>query len=544
MAVTFVGAGALAGNATVATQAISCHASTLTDDILICQLINKSVTANAFTPPDGTWSAVITTEVNDCTTAADDHQYGLYWKRATAGGAQSFTFTKATDDNVLFAGVISAWRGALTSGSPLDATVAVRTETAGAADNVTFPAFDPTSTVAHVIYMAYYGNDLTTFAAAMSADTNPDCTKQYDLETGTGNDASLACTSGDSDGTAIASRTWASASTADAGNTGVVFALVAQPAADALLANDVASASSVTAPAIGQTHVILANDVASASSVSVPAVGQVHALLANDVASASSVSVPAVAIISPLLADDVASASSVSAPAIGQIHALNASGVASASSVTAPAVGQVHGLAADDVSSASSVSVPAVGQEHALLANGVASASSVSAPALAEVAGAANLLADDIISASSVSSPALGQVHALLANDVASASGLSSPALGGVGAVEAVGHGGSGGDPSSYFYHLLAKKERERREARERLERERQERAEPKKVKKAKPAKSGDSLDELGLRGTVSPAAIAAEQLRAEQAALAIIADVEMRRRDDEEAALVLLLLA
>jgi hypothetical protein len=116
-------------------------------------------------------------------------------------------------------------------------------------------------------------------------------------------------------------------------------ALVADTTDD-LLANDVASASSVSTPAIGQVHVILANDVASASTVSVPAVGQVHALLANDVASASSVSVPALALVTALLANDVASASSVSAPAIGQTHALNASDVASASSVTAPALSE------------------------------------------------------------------------------------------------------------------------------------------------------------------------------------------------------------
>jgi hypothetical protein len=227
VAITFVGAGALAGNATTTSQSIDCHASTLADDILICQLINKSVTANTISAPDGTWTEVITQEVNDCTTAADDHEYALFWKRATAGGTQSFTFTKATDDNVLFAGVISSWRGAVTSGSPLDGTAAARTETAGAADNVSFPAYDPTETSVHVIYMAYYGNDLTTFAAAMSNDTNPDCTTRYDLESSTGNDCSLACTSGDNDGANVAARTWASGSTTDAGSTGVVFALKA-----------------------------------------------------------------------------------------------------------------------------------------------------------------------------------------------------------------------------------------------------------------------------------------------------------------------------
>jgi hypothetical protein len=225
MAVTFVGAGSLALSATVATISPAAHSDTRVGDILICQLINKSVTANAVTPP-AEWQAVIATEINDCTLAADDHQYSLYWFRATTAGAQTYNFTKATDDNLLFAAVISSWRGARSVDSPLDATAAVRTATAAAADNVTFPAYNPTANRVHAIFMAYYGNDLTTFAAAMSSDTNPDCTTRYDLETATGNDCSLACTSGDNDGSNIASRTWASASTADAGSTGVVFALV------------------------------------------------------------------------------------------------------------------------------------------------------------------------------------------------------------------------------------------------------------------------------------------------------------------------------
>jgi hypothetical protein len=224
MAVTFVGAGAIAGNNTLATQNLTSHANTAVGDLLIAQVINKSVTANTVTPPDGTWFTIIATEVNDCTTAADDHQYSLFGKFATVAGAQAYTFTKATDDNVLFAGVLSTWRG-VDADFPLDDTAAARTETAGAADNVSFPAYNPTRTNVHVVYMAYYGNDLTTFAAAMSNDTNPDCTTRYDLESSTGNDCGLACTSGDNDGSNVASRTWASAATTNAGNTGVVFAL-------------------------------------------------------------------------------------------------------------------------------------------------------------------------------------------------------------------------------------------------------------------------------------------------------------------------------
>jgi hypothetical protein len=229
MAVTFIGAGALAVNATVATQAIATHASTAIDDILIAQVINKGTAANAISPPDGTWTEIIDA-FNDATTTGD-HQYALFWKKATVAGAASHTFTKATDDNSTFGGVISSWRGAEIVGTPLDPTAVGATATVANADNVSFPAYDPTRTNSHIIFMAFYGDDLTTFAAAMSGDTNPDCTIRYDLESSTGTDCTLACTSGDTtDGANIASRTWASASTADAANTGVVFALqVPQP---------------------------------------------------------------------------------------------------------------------------------------------------------------------------------------------------------------------------------------------------------------------------------------------------------------------------
>lgn len=127
---------------------------------------------------------------------------------------------------------------------------------------------------------------------------------------------------------------------------------------DNLLANDVASASSVTSPAVGQVHALNASDVTSASSVSAPALGQVHALTANDVSSASSVTTPTIALVTPLLAEDVLSASSVGTPALGQVHALLAADLISAPVVGNPSIGQVHALLANDVESAALVGVP------------------------------------------------------------------------------------------------------------------------------------------------------------------------------------------
>lgn len=222
----FVANGALGTNTvnqTLTLAAPTCQA----DDILIAQVINKALNV-AISPPNSSWTELYQANA-DCTTAADDHRAALYWKRASlADSAANFNFTKASG-TVLFAGVISAWRGC-DPFAPIDLAALASQVNVAAADNVTFPAFDPWCCDTHVVFMAYYGNDLTTFNAAMSSDVNPDCTTRYDLESSAGNDCSLACTSGNSDGSNIASRTWASASTTDAGSTALVFGLVSRPA--------------------------------------------------------------------------------------------------------------------------------------------------------------------------------------------------------------------------------------------------------------------------------------------------------------------------
>jgi hypothetical protein len=223
-AVQFISVGTMVVSATVTPISVVSPACNV-GDLLICTLINKELNT-VISAPDGTWTPI--SQANgDCTTAADDHRHAIFWKTATASGA-SFSFSKAADNNVLFAGVISVWRGQHAT-VPIDATAVGTTPTAGANDNIAFPAFDPTATNAHVVYVGFYGNDLTTFAAAMSADTNPDCTKRFDLEDAAGTDCSIGCISGDSDGSNIASRTWATASTTDAGSVGIVFGLVPAP---------------------------------------------------------------------------------------------------------------------------------------------------------------------------------------------------------------------------------------------------------------------------------------------------------------------------
>src|SRR3990167_9155524 len=111
-------------------------------------------------------------------------------------------------------------------------------------------------------------------------------------------------------------------------------------ATDALLADDVESASEVSTPSVGQAHVLDATDVQSTSEVTQPAIGQVHALLAAGIERASEVTLPALTEVVPLLADDVESASEVSTPALAGVHVLLAGDAESASEVSAPALAE------------------------------------------------------------------------------------------------------------------------------------------------------------------------------------------------------------
>jgi hypothetical protein len=112
---TVVAAGALATNVTTTTLGVVAPACAA-DDILIAAVINRDGTANTISAPDGTW-----TQLEQGTSAGTGpHQHAVFWKTATGSGG-TFNFTKATDDNSLFAGVISVYRGQNIA-TPIDAT--------------------------------------------------------------------------------------------------------------------------------------------------------------------------------------------------------------------------------------------------------------------------------------------------------------------------------------------------------------------------------------------------------------------------------------
>jgi hypothetical protein len=224
MAVSFVTNGVIAANATTTTLAVVAPTFTDTDptNILICAIHsndNQVVTAPA------NWTKFV--ELNNTA----NQRLTIAWKRAAPGdSAATFNFTKPTDNNLLFCGVIGIWTGCVSSGNPIDATTP-STSANAVADAVTYADFDPTETAAFVVAVGIYADDATT-GGAMSG-TNPTFTKRIDVETAVGADASIFFYDGASDGSATGARSHATTSTIDAISIGCLFGLIAQPTSSA-----------------------------------------------------------------------------------------------------------------------------------------------------------------------------------------------------------------------------------------------------------------------------------------------------------------------
>lgn len=222
MAVAFVTVGAIAANATTTTLNVVAPTFDDTDNknILIAVILGKD--NQTITAPSGFTKFVeVNNTANQRTTVA--------WKRAAPGDSGATkAFTKGTDNNLLFCGVIAIFSGCLTSATPIDAS-APTTSANASSDTVTYADFNPTETDAYVVAVGTYNNDLTT--AGSISGTNPTLTNRWDLETGTGSDGSLFGYSGSSDGSATGARSHSTTSTADDVNTGVLFGLVAEPPA-------------------------------------------------------------------------------------------------------------------------------------------------------------------------------------------------------------------------------------------------------------------------------------------------------------------------
>ena len=188
-------------------------------EIIICSLLGKDNIDHG-APASGGWTE-IGTQTNNTTAQTSSH----WWKLAVlADSGATFRFTKATDNNIFFAGVIHAWTGAHTT-SPIDATAPTVSNNA-LSDTVTYADFNP-AVPCTVVAVGIYNEDLTT--AGSISGTNPTFVNDFDLETGTGTDCSFFGYSGESDGAATGARSHSTSSMADAINQGWLFGLVPAP---------------------------------------------------------------------------------------------------------------------------------------------------------------------------------------------------------------------------------------------------------------------------------------------------------------------------
>lgn len=220
MAVKFQSIGAITITSTITTLALV--APTLgVNDIMIATIIGKDNIDHS--APDATWTE-IGTQTNNTVLMTTSH----WWKRAVAADSgATFNFTKATDNNVFFAGVICVWGGAIKGKSPIDTSTPTVSNNV-LSDTVTYATFTPTNPDVTIIASGIYAEDNT--AAGAIAGTNPTLANNYDIETGTGTDCSFFGYSGQATGgVATGARSHSTTSTADAINQGWLFALIPEP---------------------------------------------------------------------------------------------------------------------------------------------------------------------------------------------------------------------------------------------------------------------------------------------------------------------------
>ena len=214
MAVAFVAAGAIAGTVTLPTLTLVAPTCSV-GDILIATINAKD--NQQWTAP-ANWT--IFAEGNNTTA----QRVTLAWKRAIAGDSgASFDFTVPVDNNITYHGVISAWSGCISTGTPIDSATPTLSANASS-DTVTYADFNPARATAYVVAVGFYNDDVTTAGAI--GGTDPTFTNRWDLEDATGTDASIFGYSGTSTGAATGARSHSTTSMTDAINTGVLFGLV------------------------------------------------------------------------------------------------------------------------------------------------------------------------------------------------------------------------------------------------------------------------------------------------------------------------------
>lgn len=212
MAISNVASGSAV--ATVTTTLALVAPTVLDNDIMIANIVTNDNVAVTL-PAD--WALIRA----DNNTAAE--RGTLAWKRAsgTFDSARSNSFTVA--GTTLGYGIITAWRGVKRDGNP----IGNNTASANAlADAVTYATLTPQTAHCAIVAVGFYQDDLTT-AGAISG-TDPTFANIVDVETATGNQASIFVYWAVATGIATGARSHTTTSTVDAVNLGYMFELIAQ----------------------------------------------------------------------------------------------------------------------------------------------------------------------------------------------------------------------------------------------------------------------------------------------------------------------------
>jgi hypothetical protein len=432
MAIAFVAASTSTQPTTEeATASVTIPAHSSGDMLVVC-IASTAIGANpatALSTPSG-WTSVISAEAGN----ASSVRISSFIK--TGNGSESSVSISVSSGTMCWWACCSAYSGVDTA-SPLDGTAGSNVQESGV--DINSPSITTTVDGAWAIFAYVFDDDLSTNADHDSDAGFLGTSRGYGELTGGGNGLAAAMadyvktTAG-----ATGTNTWSSNGDSDAG-AAITFAL-APLSSVALLADDVESASSVTAPVFTGISGLLADDAQSTSEVTAPAlVKNVDHLLHYEVDAATAEITVYNVDTSPYGPDDdffvikrLESASEVTAPAVTDVVSavdLLANDVESASEVTAPAVTDVVSavdLLANDVESASEVTAPVFIGISNFLANDAESTSEVTAPVVGQEHA---LLADDTESASEVTAPVLGQEHALVSTDAESAAEVTAPSL-------------------------------------------------------------------------------------------------------------------
>lgn len=216
---TRVGLGAFAGHASGGALTLTVPACQV-GDLLVAHVLAKA--AGVTYGLEAGWTAL---------PGLAPHQSGtmaalLATRVADAGdttGAKTYTFTSNLSPLAGQGGRISAWRHS--QGTPtVDPATIVITDTAVANALISYGSYTP-SGAGHVVFPAFYGNDVTTLDAI--AGTDPAATIWYDDESTAGSDFTISISSGNSTGAATGARTQDSHAGVIASSVGVVFGLLA-----------------------------------------------------------------------------------------------------------------------------------------------------------------------------------------------------------------------------------------------------------------------------------------------------------------------------